>query len=116
MKQATRTRQSASSQRQKEKGKARRKPKPRKKSPPATIEYSDQLTFPEVKGKSIEELKLYLSADDTSLSILFADKTLLHFDLEPRITVRADLSDWKTHNWRRIKRWLPLTTETAWED
>lgn len=90
----------------------------RKKSPTAAgaIEQSDLLSFPEVKGKTIEELKLYLRNDDTCLSIFFADKTLLHFDLEPRITVRTDLSDWKTHNWRPIKRWPVRTTETSWPD
>lgn len=116
MEQTTRRRKSPSSQRQKKKGEAHRKPKPRKQSPLADIKRTGLLSFPEVKGKTIEELKLYLRNDDTCLSIFFADKTLLHFDLEPRITVRTDLSDWKTHNWRPIRRWPPMTTEATWED
>jgi hypothetical protein len=70
--------------------------------------------FPEVKGKTIVALKLYLEDDDTSISLAFDDKTHLYFDLEPGLTVRADLSDWKTHNWHPIKSWPPLHRRSSW--
>ncbi len=72
--------------------------------------------FPEVKGKTLEALKLYLENDDTSLSLAFSDKTHLYLDLEPGLTVRADLSDWKTHNWRPIKSWAPFERASSWVD
>lgn len=68
--------------------KQQRKPKPRKKSPSAT-KRRDLLTFPEVKGKTIAELKLYLRNDDTCLSIFFADKT----EGIAEIAVIADIAD-----------------------
>ncbi len=92
-----------------------RKPR-RKRTPTVTIPPTRVVEFPEVKGKTIEELKLYLEVDDTSLSVLFSDKTHLYMDLEPGLTVRTDLSDWKTGNGRRIKAWPPLYRASFWAD
>jgi hypothetical protein len=87
----------------------------RKRPVSVTIPPSRVAEFPEVKGKTIAELKLHLELDDTSLALLFTDKTYLSFDLEPNLTIRADLSDWKTHNYRRIKRWRPLQRKSSWD-
>ncbi len=84
-----------------------RKPR-RKKLPVGLVRRNGPVEFPEVKGKTIEAVKLYLRDDDTSLSLIFSDKTHLWFDLEPGLTVRTELSDWKTQNWRPIKSWPPL--------
>jgi hypothetical protein len=91
----------------------RKKPR-RKKTPVATIPSNPPVEFPEVKGKTVEALKLYLESDEASIALSFADKTYLQFDLEPGLTVRTDYSDWKTHNWRGIKRWPPFRTPSAW--
>ncbi len=88
----------------------------RKKLPAITLPPSRMVEFPEVKGKTLEALKLYLENDDTSLSLAFSDKTHLYLDLEPGLTVRADLSDWKTHNWRPIKSWPPFQRASAWTE
>jgi hypothetical protein len=89
--------------------------KPRRKKPPViTIPSTRMVEFPEVKGKTIEAIKLFLETDDTSLSLVFADKTHLSFDLEPGLTVRTDLSDWKTRNYRGIKTWPPLHRRSGW--
>jgi hypothetical protein len=89
--------------------------KPRRKKPPIiTIPPTRMVEFPEVKGKTIEAIKLYLETDDTSLSLVFADKTLLNFDLDPGLTVRTDLSDWKTGDYREIKSWPPLHRRSSW--
>ncbi len=98
----------------KTKAKAR---KPRRKKPPAiTIPPTRMVEFPEVKGKTVEALRLYLENDDTSLSLVFSDKTHLYLDLEPGLTVRADLSDWKTHNWRPIKSWPAFRRASSWTE
>jgi hypothetical protein len=100
----------------------KQKPKPktrkprRKKPPPITLPPRRMVEFPEVKGKTLEAVKLYLENDDTSLSLVFSDKTHLYLDLEPGLTVRADLSDWKTHNWRPIKSWPPFQRASAWAE
>jgi hypothetical protein len=91
--------------------------KPRRKEPPLiTFPPRRMVEFPEVKGKTLEAVKLYLVDDDTSLSLVFSDKTHLYLDLEPGLTVRADYSDWKTHNWRPIKSWPPFQRVSAWAE
>jgi hypothetical protein len=89
--------------------------KPRRKKPLAiTIPPTRMFEFPEVKGKTIVALKLFLEDDDTSISLAFADKTHLYLDLEPGLTVRTDLSDWRTGDWRPIKNWPPLYRRSSW--
>ena len=52
--------------------------------------------FPQVKGNIVESVEI--DADLDAITILFQDKTALSFDLEPRLTVIPELSDWK--NWK----------------
>jgi hypothetical protein len=59
--------------------------------------------FPQVKGKIVESIEI--DANVSGITILFEDKTALSFKLEPRFTVFPELSDWKTGEWRGIKRW-----------
>ena len=90
--------------------------KPRRRRPiTVTLPPSRVAEFPEVKGKTIEELKLFLEVDDTTVALFFTDKTYLSFDLEPNLTVRADLSDWKTKNYRLIKKWRPMHRKSVWD-
>ena len=88
----------------------------RKKQPSVSLPPRRMVEFPEVKGKTLEAVKLYLENDDTSLCLVFSDKTHLYLDLEPGLTVRADLSDWKTRNWRGIKSWPPFQRASAWTE
>lgn len=77
----------------------------RKKSP-------RQLTyFREVKGKIVDNVEI--DPDVNAITILFQDKTALSFDLEPRLTVFPELSDWKTGNWRGIKRWQAIHSKIS---
>jgi hypothetical protein len=39
------------------------------------------------------------------LDVRFEDKTAMHFAIEPGFMVEPGYSDWKTGNWRPIKRW-----------
>ncbi len=86
----------------------------RKRTPTVTIPPTQVVEFPEVKGKTIDAVKLYLETDDTSLSLIFSDKTQLYLDLEPGLTVRSQLSDWKTGNGRPIKSWPPFHRVSSW--
>ncbi len=90
-----------------------RKP-PRRKPLTVTLPPTLMYRFTEVHGKTIESIKLYLELDDTSLSIFFTDKTQLNFDLEPGLTVRTDLSNWKTGNGHTIKTWPPMHGRSVW--
>jgi hypothetical protein len=67
--------------------------------------------FPEVKGKVVESVEVDPHVE--AITILFEDKTALSFDLEPRLTVFTEMSDWKTGDWRRIKRWRPVHSEIS---
>jgi hypothetical protein len=67
--------------------------------------------FPQVKGKIVESVEI--DADVNAITILFQDKTALSFDLDPRLTVFPELSDWKTGNWRGIKRWRAIHSKIS---
>src|SRR6185436_16119409 len=69
------------------------------------------LRFPEVKGKIVEAVEV--DPDLTAIVVLFQDKTALSFDLDPCLTVFPELSDWKTGNWRGIKRWRRLHSKLS---
>ncbi|MBZ5506927.1 MAG: hypothetical protein LAO78_15840 [Acidobacteriia bacterium] len=34
-----------------------------------------------------------------------SDKTAVHFVIEPSFTLDTEYADWKTGNWRPLKRW-----------
>ena len=87
--------------------KARRK-KPKKYIAPGRR----VLEFPQVQGKIIEAVEFSTSSDAHSISLRFQDKTALAFDIEPGFTVMADYADWKTGNWRPIKRWPLVRSQT----
>ncbi|HET9282335.1 MAG TPA: hypothetical protein VFR24_10275 [Candidatus Angelobacter sp.] len=67
--------------------------------------------FPQVKGKIVENVEI--DADVNAITILFQDKTALSFDLDPRLTVFPELSDWKTGNWKGIKRWRAVHSKSS---
>jgi hypothetical protein len=79
-----------------------------------TIPRAEKVDFPEVKGKTLEALQLSLDTDESGISLIFQDKTHLEFSIEPLFTVRTEYSDWKTHNWRKIRRWPPFSSTSAW--
>ena len=67
--------------------------------------------FAVVRGKVVERIEVSTMDDDCSIGILFKDRTYLGFDVEPFLRITPDYSDWKTHNYRRIKRWPPIESE-----
>jgi uncharacterized cupredoxin-like copper-binding protein len=73
------------------------------KKSPSTARH--RLKFPEVKGKEIETVEVRADGDDHSITLSFHDKTELRFDIEPGFAVATGYGDWKSGNWRTIKRW-----------
>jgi len=67
--------------------------------------------FAVVRGKVVERIEVSTMDDDCSIGIMFQDRTYLGFDVEPFLRITPDFSDWKSHNYKRIKRWPPLRTE-----
>jgi len=67
--------------------------------------------FAVVRGKVVERIEVSTNEDDVSIGILFKDRTYLGFDLDPFLRITPDFSDWKTHNYKPLKRWPPLRSE-----
>ena len=66
------------------------------------------LNFPQIKGKIIADVELSLSSDYRAVDIRFKDKTSLTLDLQPCFQVTPVLADWKTGDYRLLKRWRPV--------
>jgi hypothetical protein len=67
---------------------------------------SSQISRFPVRGKIVESVE----ADADAIMILFQDKTALSFDLDSSHVVFPELSDWKTGDWRALKRWPPISS------
>ena len=61
--------------------------------------------FEEAKGKPIDYIEFFTSDGFHNIDIAFDDKTAVHFVIEPSFTLETDYADWKTGNWRPIKKW-----------
>ncbi|SRR6266567_1503714 len=100
-------------------GSVRRKPRKNRKLPTlfkpvitkrgkTTIRHYDgrrSYRFDEIMGKTVDFAEIYCSADYHGIDIRFKDKTVLSFVIEPGFTVQIKHSDWKTGDWRPIKQW-----------
>lgn len=67
--------------------------------------------FPEVKGKVVERIEISTLSGACAIGILFQDRTYLGFDLDPFLRITPDFSDWKTHNYKPLKRWPSIESE-----
>lgn len=63
--------------------------------------------FPEVTGKVVQAVEVRPSETGYGIGIMFTDRTFLSFDVEPQMTlsIMPELSDWKTGNYKPLKRW-----------
>jgi hypothetical protein len=69
------------------------------------VPYRRVLRFPQTKGKIIAAVELSLSPEYHAVDIRFEDKTSLTFDLAPCFQVAPVLADWKTGDYKLLKRW-----------
>ena len=68
--------------------------------------------FEEVKGKSVDLVEVFTAGGYHAIDVRFQDKTALHFAIEPGFILETEYADWKTGNWRPIKRWPLIRSET----
>jgi hypothetical protein len=61
--------------------------------------------FEEVKGKLVDLVEIFTAGGAHSIDLRFADKTAIHITIDPGFTLEAEYADWKTGDWRPIKRW-----------
>ena len=66
----------------------------------------------EVNGKTVDFVEVFLAAEYSSINVRFDDKTTLSFRVEPGFTLEPEYYDWKTGNWRGIKRWPLIRSES----
>jgi len=67
--------------------------------------------FAVVRGKVVERIEVSTMDNNWAIGILFKDRTYLGFNLDPFLRIAPDYSDWKTHNYKPLKRWPPLRSE-----
>lgn len=67
-------------------------------------QHSSLLRFPQVRGKIVDGVEV----DAETITILFRDKTALSFDFDPTLIIYPELADFRTGNWRGIKRWRSI--------
>jgi hypothetical protein len=68
--------------------------------------------FEEVKGKPVDFVEVFTAGEYHSIAVRFQDKTALHFVIDPGFILETEYADWKTGNWRPIKRWPLIHSET----
>jgi hypothetical protein len=75
-----------------------------KKKPPKSRD-SRLIEFPEVRGLTVERVRLSTAFDFPCVSIRFTDSTDLTIVVDPWLTFQADYSRWKAGNQKVLKRW-----------
>jgi hypothetical protein len=68
--------------------------------------------FEEVKNKPVDFVEVFTTGEYHSIDVRFQDKTSLHFVINPGFSLETEYGDGKTGNWRRIKRWPLIHSET----
>ena len=68
--------------------------------------------FEEIKGKPVEHVEVFTTGEYHSIDLRFQDKTAMHFVIDPGFTLESEYADWKTGNWRLIKRWPLIRSQT----
>jgi hypothetical protein len=68
--------------------------------------------FEEVKGKPVDFVEVFTAGEYHAIDVRFQDKTALHFVINPGFILETEYADWKTGNWRPIKSWPLIHSET----
>jgi hypothetical protein len=108
------------------KSRSRKKPKKRERLP-ASLRFTETkrgkttvrrysgrrfYRFEEVKGKLVDYVEVFTAGEYHAVDVRFQDKTEFHFVINPGFILETELADWKTGNWRPIKRWPLIHSET----
>ena len=68
--------------------------------------------FEEIKGKPVDFVEVFTAGEYHAIDVRFQDKTSLHFVIDPGFILETEYADFKTGNWRPIKRWPLIRSET----
>jgi hypothetical protein len=61
--------------------------------------------YMEIQGKTVDFAELWNGPGGCSVTLWFRDKTCLHFNLQPGVSVQTDYFDWQSGEQRLIRRW-----------
>src|SRR5215472_8020770 len=64
--------------------------------------------FNEAKGKTVDYVEFYTVHGYHCVELAFADKTALHFTIDPAFNVEPGYSSWKTGDQRILRSWTPI--------
>jgi hypothetical protein len=70
---------------------------------------SEHPSFAQFKGKIVDDIEARLTDEGCAIGIMFEDRTYLSFDVDMGVTILPELSDFKTGEYRPLKRWRPIT-------
>ncbi|MBZ5504502.1 MAG: hypothetical protein LAO78_03345 [Acidobacteriia bacterium] len=68
--------------------------------------------FAEAKGKQLDYIEFFTMGEFHCFDVAFEDKTAMQFVIEPTFTLETDYADWKTGDWRPIKKWPLIHSQT----
>jgi hypothetical protein len=68
--------------------------------------------FAEAKGKQLDYIEFFTMGEFHCLDVAFEDKTAMQFVIEPTFTLETDYADWKTGDWRPLKKWPLIHSQT----
>src|SRR5882672_10688632 len=68
--------------------------------------------FEEAKGKTLDYVEFFTMGEYHCIDVCFEDKTAMHFVIEPAFTLETDYADWKTGDWRPLKKWPLIHSQT----
>ncbi len=68
--------------------------------------------FPQMKGKTLDKVELFTTAEYHSISLEFQDKTSLALRIEPCFALQATYSDFHTGDQKILEEWLPVHSAT----
>ncbi|HEY6253811.1 MAG TPA: hypothetical protein VI685_27965 [Candidatus Angelobacter sp.] len=73
-----------------------------------TLPHRRFVEFPLVKGKIAERVQLFTTTDSNSLAIEFQDQTSLVLNIEPGITIHAQLMRLEKGELETLAEWPPI--------
>jgi hypothetical protein len=69
-----------------------------------------QFPAAQFKGKIVHDIEARITDEGCAIGIMFQDRTYLSFDVDMGVTILPELSDFKTGEYRPLKRWRAITT------
>jgi len=67
--------------------------------------------FPQMKGRTVERVRFYTSADENTVAIRFRNRTQLSLRFEPALVLSADLLKLGRWDTDTIKQWPAIHSE-----